>query len=169
AEVIVQQLQAVEQAVLAQRIDQFDDLRRGQAEDAAAAARFVPVSLAPCGELDADAQHGPHAEALACFQDERQLGRRLQHEEALEAEAQRLQRKIDEFLVLVAIADDVAVVRIEVGKRDQELGLAAALQAVALARAYTRNFLDHRALLVDLDREYPVVLGLVAEALDRLG
>ena len=51
------------------------------------------------GELDADAQHRAHVQALARLQDERQLGRRLQHEEALEAQPQRLQREYREQIL----------------------------------------------------------------------
>jgi len=59
------------------------------------------------------------------------------------------QREIDELLVLVAVADDVATIGIEIGQRDQEFGLAPGLQTMAVARPDPGNLLDHRALLID--------------------
>ena len=163
---VVQQLQAVEHVVLAQQVHQFHDLRGREPEQAAVAAALVPVAAHLGGELHAQSQDRLDVEAARAFQDDRQLGRCLDHEDAAVAELQGLQAERDEFLVLVAVADDVAAIGVEARERDQQFGLAAAFEAVAVSGAEAGDLLDHLALLVDLDREHPAIAAAVVQAGD---
>jgi len=124
----VHELQAVEHGMLLERVDQLDDLRGREAEDAAVAARLVPRAAYARGELHSHAEHRADPEGPARLQDDRQLGRGLEHEEDAVAELERLQAERDELGVLVAVADDVAGVGLHAGERDEELGLAAGLE-----------------------------------------
>ena len=164
AEVVVQQLQAVEHVVLAQRVHEFHDLRGREAEQAAVTAALVPVAADLGGELHAQAEDRLHADAARALEDHRELGRRLDHEDAAVAELQRLQGERDELLVLVAVADDMAGVGVETRQRDQQFGLAAAFEAVPVGRAEAGDLLDHLALLVHLDREHTAVAAAVVQA-----
>jgi hypothetical protein len=80
-----------------------------------------------------------------------------------------LQRQVDEFLVLVAVADQIGLGVVQIGKRRDQLGLRAGLEPVMVALAEFGDLLDHLALLVDLDRIDSAVAALVAEFLDRRG
>ena len=85
------------------------------------------------------------------------------------AETLREQRRLDVGAVLVAVADDQGARRVEHGEGDQQLGLAAGLEADVLRGAVLDDLLDDVALLVDLDRVDAAKAAVVAVLVDRLG
>ncbi len=97
---------------------------------------------------------------------DRQLAGRLDHEDAAVAELQRMQGEVDELLVLVAVADDVRPRGRACAQRDEQLGLAAAFEAVVVVRAEVGDLLDDLPLLVDLDREHAAIAAAVVQAGD---
>src|SRR5690606_8590865 len=165
-EVAVQQLQAVQHAFRLQVVDQLDQLRGGQTEHAAIAGGGVPVAAHADRGLDAHADDGLDAHDAAALQDDRDLGGGFHHEHAIEAELDGGQAQVDEFLILVAIADDQAAGLLEVGERDHHFRLAADFEAVFVARTKGGDLLDHLRLLVHLDRVDALVVALVAEVVD---
>src|SRR5690606_12050519 len=90
-------------------------------------------------------------------------------EDAGHAELAGPQAEVDELLVLVAIADDETLPIPEHGHGHQQLGLAAGLEAVVVARAEAGDLLDDVGLLVDLDGEHAAIDAGVAGGADRLG
>jgi hypothetical protein len=83
-------------------------------------------------------------------------------------QALRQQRGLDVRTVLVAVADDEGAGRVENGERDQQLGLAARLEADVLRGAVLHDLFDHVALLVDLDGIDAPEAALVTVLADRL-
>ena len=77
------------------------------------------------------------------------------------------QRRLDVGAVLVAVADEQRVGRVEQRQRDQQLGLAARLEADAEGRAELDDLLDDVGLLVDLDREHAAPAAAVLVLGDR--
>ena len=82
------------------------------------------------------------------------------------AEALPEQRGLDVLAVLVAVADDQRAGRLEQRQRDEQLGLAARLQADVVLGAVLDDLLDHVALLVDLDRVHAAVGAAIAVLAD---
>ena len=168
ADVVVQQLEAVDHAACLELVDRVDDLGRGQAEHRAVAARLVPHALGARGELCAQADARLDVEAGRAVEELADLAGPLDHDDHLQPELEPVQRQVDELAVLVAVADDQGFGVVHVGERDGELGLAAGLQAVVVLAAELADFLYDLLLLVDLDRVHAPVEALVLELLDRL-
>ena len=93
----------------------------------------------------------PDADFLRVLEHEAQLGVLLDHRDDVPADLVGQHRHLDELGVLEAVADDRRVV-VGHGHHGQQLGLGAGLEAEAVGRAEIEDFLDHLALLVDLDR-----------------
>jgi hypothetical protein len=163
AEVEVQQLQAVEHALLLELLDHLHDLARGQAELGAVAAGLLPAAGALAGELAAQAHLGPDVERLGDAQDRLDLAELLDHDDRRDAELGREQRHLDVLVVLVAVADHQRSAPGHQGHDRDQLGLRADLEAHVVVGALGEQRLDHVALLVDLDREDAAVGRLVVE------
>ena len=125
AHVVVNHLQAVEHVLRAQRVDDADGVRHGQTEDAAVARRFAPLAADLGRQLEAHAQARAHPERLGPFEDQVELTGHLKHDQGLHAHLQARQGEVDELSILVAVADDVGLGILHVGKGDEQLGLAA--------------------------------------------
>ncbi len=69
----MQELQAIEQAALSQAIDDFDHLRRGQAELRAVSGRVSPASDTLGRQLGAHSEQRPDAELLGSFEHDIEL------------------------------------------------------------------------------------------------
>jgi hypothetical protein len=89
------------------------------------------------------------------------LARAVDHDVGRAAEPLRQQRRLDVGAVLVAIADDQRLGRVEQRQRHQQLGLGAGLEADPQRRAVLDDLLHHVALLVHLDRVHAPVHTLV--------
>src|SRR5581483_10050269 len=99
--------------------------------------------------------------------DELELARLLDDEDDVPAELGGEERRLDVFLVLVAVADDERVLIIEHGHDGEELRLGAGLEAVVVLPARLDDLLDDRPVLVDLDRVDALVGALEAVVVDR--
>ena len=144
--------------------EQFAD---GQAEFRTVAARRLPASRTAGGKLDPHADHRPDADLLGDPEDQLQFGESLDDQENPPPDLVGQQRRLDESLVLEAVADDRHVV---LSHRDygQQLGLAARFQPVLLRPAEPQDFFHDLALLVDLDRIQAAVLPAIIMLSDRL-
>ena len=120
------------------------------------------------GKADADAEIGQDAELARTFEDEVEFARHFQHQHNAQSHLLCLQRKVDEFLVLVAIADEVGLGIVHVGERGNELGLGTGFEAVMIFFPEFRDLLDDLALLVDLDRIDAAVFAAVLGFPDRI-
>ena len=87
-------------------------------------------------KFGAHADVGPDAQFAAAGEQHVQFAGHLQHEEKVEAQALGLQAKVDELLILVAVADDAGLGVAHQGDRGDELGLGAHFQAVVIAGPY---------------------------------
>jgi hypothetical protein len=152
ADVEVHELEAVEHVLGAQAVDRLDDLRRRQAELAALAARVGPLADALGHQPRADADVRPDADVARHADHHVELGEAVDHEDRGAAEALRHERGLDVAAVLVAVADEQRARRVEQRERDDQLGLAADLEADPVRRAEADDLLHDVALLVDLDR-----------------
>ncbi len=134
-----------------QLFEPAQDFGDGQAELGPEAARPLPAPAAPGGQLDPHADLGPHADFLGVLQDQAQLGVFLDDRDDRAPDFLGEHGHLDELGVLEAVADDGRVV---VGLRGDghQLGLRARLEAEPVLAAEIEHFLDHLALLVDLDR-----------------
>ena len=139
ADVEVQQLEAVEHALGAQQVDRLDDLDRGEAELRAVAGRLDPLAGALGGQAGAHADVRPDAELARGPDDEIDLAEAVDDDDRRAPEALRQQGGLDVGAVLVAVADDQRAGRVEKRQRDEQLGLAAGLEADALAARRTRR------------------------------
>ena len=167
--VVMKHAQAIEHALVTQMIHHLHELRDVQAENARITAAAAPVACALRAQAEADAQRRPHAHFFAALKDELQLRRHLQHQNHLQAHLLRIQRQIDELLVLVAIAHDVGLRVVHVGQRRDELWLAASFEAIVILPAVAGDLLDHLLLLVHLDRVNTAVNALILRLGDRGG
>ena len=143
-----------------QLLERAHDLGGREAELRAVAARGLPAPRAAAGQLDAQADGGPHAHPLAVLQDQVQLGVLFDHRDDLAAHLLGQHGHLDVLVVLEAVADDGRVV---VGQRHhgQQLGLGAGLQAEVERLAELQDLFHHLPLLVDLDGVDAAVAALV--------
>ena len=162
AEVEVEQLEGVEEAVLPQVGHGVEEVAAGEAELRAVAARGLPVPGAPGGEARADTDAGAHPHLLGDLPDQRQLGRLLHDQDDVAAELRGEEGRLDIFLVLVAVADDQGLLVLQHGHDGQQLGLRAGLEPVVVGAAVLHQPLHQVAVLVDLDGIDPAVGTLVA-------
>ena len=132
ARMAVHQLQAVEHLVLAQRVDQLEDLGDEQAELGFLAGRIAPATGAFARQLDAHADARPHWYLLRVAQHQLQLVEVLDHRNDRAAELGRENHRLDVAVVLEAVADDHALGRAFGQRHDrQQLGLRAGFEAEA--------------------------------------
>jgi hypothetical protein len=169
ADVEVHELEAVEHVLGAQAVDRLDDLRRRQAELAALAARVGPLADALGHQPRADADVRPDADVARHADHHVELGEAVDHEDRGAAEALRHERGLDVAAVLVAVADEQRAGRVEQRECDDQLGLAADLEADPVRRAEADDLLHDVALLVDLDRVDAAEAAFVRVVGDRLG
>ena len=108
-------------------IDDLDHLRSIEAEDGFVAGAFLPVAGSAGREPHAHAEVWQHADLARAFENKLQLAGHLEHEHDLEAHLLRVQREVDELLVLIAIANDECLGVIHVGKRGDQLRLGSGL------------------------------------------
>ena len=117
-------------------------------------------------QLDAEADLRPHADLLGILEDQAELGVLLDDRDDVAPDLLGQHRHLDELGVLEAVADDRDVVGGQCRHRHQ-LRLAARLDAEVVGTPELQDFLDHLALLVDLDRVHARVLARVRVLLDR--
>ena len=91
----------------------------------------------------------------------------VDHHDRRAAEALRQQRQLDVGAVLVAVAHDQRVGRVEQRERHQQLGLAAGLEAHAQGGSVADHLLHHLPLLVHLDRVDAAVAAPIRVLGDR--
>ena len=103
-------------------------------------------------QLGAHAERRRDAELLRGAKHHVELLDALEHDDDGLVEALREERGLDVLLVLVAVAEDEPSALLRVRERDEELGLAAGLEAEAPGRAELDDLLDDVPLLVDLHR-----------------
>ncbi len=152
AQVVVDQLEAVEHAGAGEQVHRLDNLVGVEPEDGALAAGLGPVAAGLGRQLDADAENGLGVQGLGALEDERQLVGHLHHEDAGEADLGGVEAEVDELLVLVAVADEHRLLVAHHAHGGDQLRLGAGLETVVVARAELGDLLHHLLLLVDLDR-----------------
>ena len=143
------------------RLERAHRFADGEAELGTVAARGLPAPRAAARQLDPHADHRPHAHPLGMLDDQIQLGVLLHHRDDLPADLLGQHRHFDVLVVFEAVADDR---RLVVGERHhgQQFRLRSGFQAEPVRPAEFEDFLDHLALLVDLDRINAAVVALVA-------
>ena len=168
AHVAVQELEAVLHAAALEVVEHLDHLGEREAELGLHARAVTPAARARGRQVHAHADLGTDLILVGVLHDEPQLGEVLDHGDDRAAELGGERDELDVAVFLEAVADDQALGRIagEAHHRKQ-LGLGADLETEAVLLAVLADFLDHAALLVDLDRVDRVVLALVAVLLDR--
>ncbi len=165
----VNQLQAVEHLVLAQRVDQLEDLADEQPELRFLAGRVAPAPGAFARQLDAHADARAHLVLVRVAQHQLELVEILDDRNDGAAELGREDHGLDIAVVLEAVADDHAIRRAFGHRHDrQQLGLGAGLQAEVVFGAVAVHLFDHEPLLVHLDREHRAVAVLVVVLGDGL-
>jgi hypothetical protein len=152
ADVEVEELKAVEHALGPQLLDRLHHLTRGEAELRTVARGLDPLAGAFRGQTRPHADHGTHVEFARAGDDRVDLLRAVDGDDDLATELLGEERRLDERLVLVSVAEDVGVGVLVQGEGNEQLGLAAGFDAEAVGRAVFDEFLDDVPLLVDLDR-----------------
>ena len=166
--VVMEQLQAIQRIHLLQLIHHVHHLGRVQAEDGLVPRGLLPQA-GPLGrQLDAHAQIGADVHPPGAFQNHVQLGRHFQHNENIQPHLLGRQRQVNEFVILVPVADQVGIRIVHVGHGGNQLRLGTGLQTVIILGAELRDLLHHLPLLVHLDGVDTLVLALVIRFLDRL-
>src|SRR6185369_13128533 len=142
------QLEAVEHLVLAQRVDQLEDLTDEQPELGFLAGRIAPAPGAFARQLDAHADARAHLVLVRVPQHQPQLVEILDHRNDRATELGREDDGFDVAVVLEAVADDHALRRIlGHGHDGQQLGLRAGFQTEAEFLAVAIHLFDHEPLL----------------------
>jgi hypothetical protein len=168
ADVEVQELQRVQHRHAAELLDRVHELAGGEAELRPVARGLHPLARALGGQARADADDGGDAEIAAGRDDGIHLGHAVHHDDDLAPELLGQHRRLDVGAVLVPVADDQRFRVLLQGERDQELRLAARLQAEVEGPAVFDQLLDDVALLVDLDRVDAAIAALVVVLGDGL-
>ena len=167
ADMIMEQTQAVEHVRFLELIHDVNEFGGIEAEHAAVAARFGPLSPGPGGKLHADADHRLDAEFPAPFDDDRHFAGHFHDEDALDAQLGGIKREIDEFFILVAVADETGLMVGHGADGGDEFGFAAGFETVMEFASETGDLLHDLLLLIDLDRINAAVLSLKTGLLDR--
>jgi hypothetical protein len=109
-----------------------EDLVGGEAELGALAARALPAAAALAVELGAHADLGTGDPVLLGEDVEvaADLAGALEHDDHVVPELRRVERHAHELAVLVAVADQQRLLERRLGQRQQQLRLAAGLEAV---------------------------------------
>ncbi len=126
--------------------------------------RHLAAGLEFCAETD----HRLHARLGGEADDVVQFGKLLDDKDDFFAEFAAEEHEADVIVILVAVADDQALVALVHGEGDHQLGLGAGLEAVVEILARGDDLIDNLAELVDLDREHAAVFTPVAFLLDGL-
>ena len=161
----VQQPQVGQQAGTAQGLHGGEQIRDREAELGPLPHRAAPAAGTAGGELGADADERCCPQLAAGGDDPLHFIGLLDHHHRLAAEAAGQDRRFDVAAVLVAVADQQSLGVVEQGEGNQQLRLAAGLQAEVPAAAALHQLLHHMALLVALHRKH----ALVAAAVGVLG
>ena len=161
ADVEVQKLEGVQQALPPEQLHRRHQFGGGQAELGVFPAGLVPLAAAARLEAHPQAERRRDSRRAGRRQDDWQLGKLLNHQDDILANAPPHQRGADEDVVLVAIGHDQLL-----GARCQRHGraqfpLAAHLQTVVIGFARVEDLLHHLAQLVDLDGKHALVAALV--------
>ncbi len=164
AHVEVQQPHALLHACGAEALDNGKQLRSGKAELGLLTPRVSPLARSQRRKSHAQANLRDYLQLRRFLDDHAHFRHLLDDDEDVVTELLPHQRQADEFTVLVAVADDGAALRRQ-RQHGHQLRLGASFEA---DRNILRgdDVLDHRLLLVDLDRVQRGVLALVFEALD---
>ena len=160
----MQQTNALVQPGGAEALDHREDLRGGQAELGLLATSVGPLARCQRGQAHTQADLRGDLEFGGLLDHQGDFRFLLDDDEHVVTELLPHQRQADELAVLVAVADDGAALRRQ-RQHGQQLGLGAGFQADGdVLRG--DNVLDHRFLLVDLDRIQRGVAALVLQARD---
>ena len=166
ADVEVQELEAVEHVLGTQALHGGHDLGRREPELRARARRLDPLARALRREAHPHSEVGPDSQLPGGLDHEVDLVEAVDHDDRSAAELLGQQRQLHVGVVLVAVADDQRVRRVQQRQRDQQLRLAARLQAHALGGAVLDDLLHHVPLLIHLDGIDAPVAAAVAVLLD---
>ena len=166
AEVIVHKLQGIEHVVFLENVHDIHDLGGGESEGRAFAAGLRPVTAGLGAEFDAHADLRPYVHASGLVEDDVEFAGHFQHEDDVEAHAQGVQTEIDEFLVLVAVADEAGFPALELAYGRDEFGLGTDFQTVMIGGAVLGDLFHDLLLLVHLDGEHAAIVTLVAQFAD---
>ena len=120
-------------------------------------------------EAEAHAERGAQAHFFAALKNKIEFRRHFEHEDDLQAHLLRVEREVDELLILVAVAHDVGLRVVHIGQRGDEFRLAAGLKTVVIFAAIARDLLDDFLLLIDLDGIHAAIDALIFSFPDRGG
>ena len=167
ADMVMEQTQTVEHFGFLELVHDAHEFGGIEAEHAAVAARFGPLSAGPGGKFHADADHRLDAEFPAPFDDDRHFAGHFHDEDALDAQLGGIKREIDEFLILVTVADETGFMVGHGADGGNEFGFAAGFETMMEFASETGDLLHDLLLLIDLDRINTAVLSLKTGLFDR--
>ncbi len=151
--VAVHELQRVQHVVRRQYLHHVEDLAHEQPELGLLSGRALPAPRPLTGQLH------PHSDGRAdvvisgVLQNEMQFPEILDDRDDLPAELRRQDGRLDVAVILESVAHDESFGSSPgEGHHRQKLGLGADLEAEVVLGAVAKHLLDHRALLVHLDR-----------------
>lgn len=166
ADVRVQHGDGAQHPGLGQHIHRFDDLGGGEAKLGRLAPRLLPGPRAFGFELVADANLRLHPDFFSDADHPPQLGELLQGDHHVPAQLFAHQGQPDKVVVLEAVAGDDGLGVQILGQDQGQLGFGAGLEAIGKRFSRPGYRLHHHAPLVDLDREQPLVAGVVVVFFD---
>ena len=168
SDVEVNEVQAVVQPLLVERLQRLEQLRRSESELGGIAAALGPFSRPAGCQFDADAEVRLHIQLLRCPGNEVYFVELLHHDEDALAHLLRQQSQFDVALILVTVADDERVALALYGDDCVQLGLRPGLQSQIELASVGDDFLHHRLHLIHLNRIDDEVLGLESVLLSCL-
>lgn len=160
----VQQANALVQPGITEAFHHRQQLRCRQAELGFLATGVGPLARSQGRQAHPQTDLRLDLERRRFFDHQAHFGLFLDDDEYVVAQLLAHQRETDELTVLVAVANDGAALRCQ-GQDRQQLGLGAGFQADRDILGGD-DVLDHRFLLVDLDRVQGSVFALVFQARD---
>jgi hypothetical protein len=165
----VEELKTVQHPFLLEPLHRLHHLPGGEPELRAVTGGLDPFPGALGGQSGPHADDGAHIEIARAADDGIDFLRAVDGDDDLAAQLLGEEGGLDEGLVLVAVAENVAVGVLMEGEGDQEFGLAAGFDAEAVGGAVFDQLLHHVPLLVDLDRVDPAEPALVVVLRDGRG
>ena len=165
----MQHLEPAEAPPLAETLDRLNELGEVEAEGTFFSARLCPLPSAFGGKLDPHADDRLDPEGGRALLNDAEFVRHLKHQHHPQAHELSVEGEVDEFLILVAVADEERVGIFEIGESRHQFGFASDFESVMKATAISGDLFRDLLLLVHLDREDAAIGAAVFQIADGLG
>ena len=165
AQVIMEQLQAIQHLVFFQFFDSLYDLCKAQAENTPVPTTFHPVATCLGGNLHTETDQGTNIHFFSAFDDKIKLAGHFNDEKTVESHFSRIQTQIHKLSVFVTVADQTSFSICKKRKRSDQFCLAARFKTMVIPRSELGNSFHYLLLLVYFDGINTSIFAFVSKFL----